>query len=281
MLCPLFVAIAIGWSCLLTMNVQTVVLKLPGTTQSLHIICVANNVRYEFIFTNLGTSTQNFSPLFDILRSYQSSTYYRDMRLRSAIVTKGRLNLLKGEEVINEVTGVWNLSSDQGNLGTLMTTNVRMVWFAEVNESFNMSLPYLQIQSIELRNSKYGMALVITCKERGGGYILGFRIDPHERLLGIYKEITSLHTVYTSSPIYGVTYEKKKRPKEEARTPEGEIKELDENQLKNINHHFSAYIVDRSDHKEKPIPVYSSELGFAVEKPRDGLKLKDLFQVVV
>lgn len=264
------------------MNVQTVVLKLPGTTQALHIMCVANNIRYEFIFTNLGTSTQNFSPIFDILRSYQSTFYYRDMRLRSAIITKGRLNLLKHEEVINEVTGVWNLSSDQGNLGTLMTTNVRMVWFAEVNESFNMSLPYLQIRSIELRNSKYGMALVVTCKERGGGYILGFRIDPQERLMGIFQEITSLHTVYTDSPIFGVAYEqKKKRTGKQAQSPEGEIEELDENQLRNINHHFSAYVVDRSDHKDKPVPVYSVELGFAVEKPRNGLKLRDLFQVII
>lgn len=203
------------------------------------------------------------------------------MRLRSAIVSKGRLNLLKGEEVINEISGVWNLSSDQGNLGSLMTTNVRLVWFADVNETFNMSLPYLQVQSIELRNSKYGLALVITCKERGGGYILGFRIDPQDRLVGIYKELTSLHAVYTENPMFGVTYEKKKRQQAQGQLPEGEIEELDENQLKDINHHFSAYIVDRSDKTEKPTPVYAAELGFAVEKPRDGLKLKDLFQVII
>lgn len=275
------VTIAIGWDCILTITVQTVILKLPGTTEAVHIICVANNIRYEFIFTNLGSSNQNFSPIFDILRSYQSSTCYREMRLRSAIVSKGRLNLLKGEEVINEISGVWNLSSDQGNLGSLMTTNVRLVWFADVNETFNMSLPYLQVQSVELRNSKYGLALVITCKERGGGYILGFRIDPQDRLVGIYKELTSLLAVYTENPMFGVTYEKKKRPQAQDRLPEGEIEELDENQLKDINHHFSAYIVDRSDKTEKPTPVYAAELGFAVEKPRDGLKLKDLFQVII
>lgn len=279
-MCASSVAIAIGLNGILTMNVQTVVLKLPGTTQSLQLICVANNVRYEFIFTNLGTSHQTFSPVFDILRSYQSTTLYRDMRLRSAIISRGRLNLLPNEELINEVPGVWNLSSDQGNLGTLLTTNVRVVWFADQNDSFNMSLPYLQLHAIDIRNSKYGHALVLTCKERGGGYILGFRLD-QERLSGIYKEITSLHAVYTTNPVFGVNYERKKR-KEDHQEPEAEIEELDANQLKHINHHFSAYIVHRADpNKEKPIPVYSSEIGFAVEKPRDGLKLKDLFQVVV
>lgn len=264
------------------MNIQTVVLKLPGTTQALHVMSVANNVRYEFILTNLGTSSQNFSPLFDILRSYQETTFYREMRLRSAVLSKGRLNHLKSEEVINEINGVWNLSSDQGNLGTLLSTNVRLLWYADVNDNFNMSLPWLQMQSIELRNSKYGLALVITCKERGGGYILGFRIDPQERLTEIYKELTSLHAVYTASPILGVTYERKRRLPEQ-HLPETEIEELDENQLSEINHHFhfSAYVVEKAEEKDRPMPVYANELGFAVEKPRDGLKLRDLFQVII
>lgn len=33
----------------------------------------------------------------------------------------------------------------QGNLGTFFITNVRIVWHANMNESFNVSIPYLQI----------------------------------------------------------------------------------------------------------------------------------------
>ena len=40
--------------------------------------------------------------------------------------------------------GVWNLSSDQGNLGTFFITNVRLVWHANMAENFNVSIPYLQ-----------------------------------------------------------------------------------------------------------------------------------------
>lgn len=36
----------------------------------------------------------------------------------------------------------------QGNLGTFFITNVRVVWHANMNESFNVSIPYLQIVSI-------------------------------------------------------------------------------------------------------------------------------------
>ena len=35
----------------------------------------------------------------------------------------------------------------QGNLGTYYITNVRLVWHASINESFNVSIPYLQMVS--------------------------------------------------------------------------------------------------------------------------------------
>ena len=37
------------------------------------------------------------------------------------------------------------MSSDQGNLGTFFVTNVRLVWHANINENFNVSIPYLQV----------------------------------------------------------------------------------------------------------------------------------------
>ena len=35
----------------------------------------------------------------------------------------------------------------QGNLGTIYITNVRVVWHSNMNESFNISIPYLQMVS--------------------------------------------------------------------------------------------------------------------------------------
>ena len=40
------------------------------------------------------------------------------------------------------------LFSDQGNLGTMLVTNVRVVWFANMNDLFNISIPYIQIASV-------------------------------------------------------------------------------------------------------------------------------------
>ena len=40
----------------------------------------------------------------------------------------------------------------QGNLGIFYITNVRLVWHANMNESFNVSIPYLQMVSKHLCN---------------------------------------------------------------------------------------------------------------------------------
>lgn len=51
--------------------------------------------------------------------------------------------------------------------------------------------------------------MVIQTLETGGGYTLGFRVDPAARLVDVYKELDSLFSVYSSTPIFGVTYERK------------------------------------------------------------------------
>ncbi len=45
-----------------------------------------------------------------------------------------------------------------------------------------------------------------------GSYVLGFRIDPAEKLQEVCKEIQSLHRVYSSSPIFGIEYENEEEP---------------------------------------------------------------------
>ena len=68
---------------------------------------------------------------------------------------------------------MWNLSSEQGNLGTFFITNVRLVWHANLVETFNVSIPYMQIASIRVRESKFGQALVVETHQQSGGYVLG------------------------------------------------------------------------------------------------------------
>lgn len=50
---------------------------------------------------------------------------------------------------------------------------------------------------------------MIQTLESGGGYTLGFRVDPAARLVDVYKELDSLFSVYSATPIFGVTYKRK------------------------------------------------------------------------
>ncbi len=68
--------------------------------------------------------------------------------MRGSIVKDGELILLPQEQIFNKINGVWNLSSEQGNLGVFFLTNVRIVWHANLAANFNVSLPYMQIVSL-------------------------------------------------------------------------------------------------------------------------------------
>lgn len=151
----------------------------------------------------------HFSAVFEIYKIYQSTALYRELKLRGAILTDGQLSILPQEQVYKQLNGVYNLSSDQGNLGCFVITNIRLVWFADSNESFNISLPFMQMVSLRIRESKYGLALVIQTAQTAGNYVLGFRIDPQDKLHEIHKELSSLFAVYSQTPIFGVNYELK------------------------------------------------------------------------
>lgn len=97
-----------------------------------------------------------------------------------------------------------NLGTDQENVGKLYVTNIRVVWFSDKSDNYNVSIPYIQMKVIKIRSSKFGSALVIESIDRSGGYVLGFRADPPSRLQGIFKEIQSLYLVFSASPILGV-----------------------------------------------------------------------------
>ena len=84
---------------------------------------------------------------------------YRELKLRGALLRDKQLKVLPQEAIVNTVNGVWNLSSDQGNLGTAIISNVRFVWYANMNDHFNISIPYLQIASVrKLGKSKFSVS---------------------------------------------------------------------------------------------------------------------------
>jgi len=212
------VNVSIGLGCVTDFNIKTTSSRLRGgTTQALLASCrvpakgntstlsAAPGSTFEFIFTSLvKASPKIFIVAQSALKAYESSRTYRETKLRSAIIDAKELILLPGERIFTRLEGVWNLSSDQGNLGVLTTTNFRFVWFATFVENFNVSVPYSQIRNIELRETKNYPALVIQTGARAGALLLGFKIDDVSTRQTVFTEIVALREAAFEKPNYGV-----------------------------------------------------------------------------
>jgi Bardet-Biedl syndrome 5 protein len=61
-------------------------------------------------------------------------------------------------------------------------------------------------KSLRVRESKFGRALVLETFAKAGGYILGFRVDPQDRINEVYQEVHSLYQIYSVTPMFGVDF---------------------------------------------------------------------------
>ncbi|XP_067123978.1 Bardet-Biedl syndrome 5 protein homolog [Centruroides vittatus] len=278
------ISLSIGFNCITSLSTKTVNSKLRGITEALYILTKTNNTRFEFIFTNLVQgSTRLMTSVIGVYKAYSSSKTYRELKLRGAVIQNKQLRVLPQEQIYNKINGVWNLSSDQGNLGTFFVTNIRLVWHANMNELFNISLPYIQMANLKVRESKFGMALVVESTENSGGYVLGFKIDPLDRLQQVHKELSSLFQVYKANPIFGVDHyiEKKANDIDPGEHPKIETFDEDVEIITSKDQYdvFAAYFADDGQHTDRDV-VYSEELGLAIEKLKEGFTLSNLWEVI-
>jgi len=288
--------LSIGHSTINNLFKRKTTSKIMGTCESVCLATKSNNNRFEFIFTDEKKQTSAiFSVISAITKAYESSRLYRDLKLRGALIHSGQLRLLPTEEIHDKVNGVWNLSSEQGNLGTFFITNVRVVWFANMNESYNVSLPYQQISNIKVRDSKFGFALVIESSWQSGGFVLGFRIDPVERIRKVAKQISAQHGIFVSKPSYGVQIavdesdsdasgdDERKRSPGLVRSQSSVITEDVEIDHTMKSDAFVAYFADGqlcdNNASRQVTPVYSKELGLAIEPLRSGCSIESLWKL--
>ncbi|XP_030310255.1 Bardet-Biedl syndrome 5 protein isoform X3 [Calypte anna] len=241
------VNLSVGYNCIINITTRTANSKLRGQTEALYILTKCNNTRFEFIFTNVVPgSPRLFTSVIAVHRAYETSKMYRDLKLRSALIQNKQLRLLPQEKIYSKINGIWNLSSDQ--------------------------------RSIKIRDSKFGLALVIESSQQSGGYVLGFKIEPVEKLQEAVKEINSLHRVYSSNPIFGVDYEMEEKPQALEDLTVEQVQDDVEIESEQTDA-FVAYFADENKQHDGE-PVFSEELGLAIEKLKDGFTLQGLWEVV-
>ncbi|VDN28302.1 unnamed protein product [Gongylonema pulchrum] len=163
----------------------------------------------------------------------------------------------------------------------MILTNIRIVWFATTNAMYNVSIPYLQAQACRIRNSRFGLALVIETSVVSGEYVLGFRVDPEDRLQNVCKTIRVLQKAFATKPVFGVQHSRERpgTPQavgEEVKQVDEDV-ELDERPLRSDA--YAAYFSDGLMSEEVRPPVYSEELGVAIEQLKPGFTISDLWQI--
>jgi Bardet-Biedl syndrome 5 protein len=182
--------LSIGLNCVLSINIRSSESRTRNSVQALFVLTKFSDSKFEFIFSHENRQVPRlFSTVQSLYNAFDTSRLFRDIKLRGGIMRDKALIMLPGERIISTTNGVWNLSGDQGNLGTLVNTNVRAVWFANLTENFNASVPFMQMKSVSKKLSKFGNALVIETTSRSGSFTLGFRVDPPEKLDLILKVI--------------------------------------------------------------------------------------------
>lgn len=95
--------LSIGYNCVKSINIRTASSKLRGQTQALYVLTVGHGANYEFIFTNLvKNSPRLFTTVQAVLRAYDTTKLYRDLRLRGAIVEDNEIKLLPNEQTYSK-----------------------------------------------------------------------------------------------------------------------------------------------------------------------------------
>ncbi|KRX76109.1 Bardet-Biedl syndrome 5 protein [Trichinella sp. T6] len=274
---------AIGFNSITAIRTRTTLSKLVGKTESLYVLTKPGSTRFEFIFSIINQANAKlFASILIVFRAYETSTSYREVKMRTPIIVRETLKLLPLEEQCKRVEGTWNLYSDEGDLGVLIMTNVRVVWFATVNESTNISIPYLHIKSCRIKNSKFGLALVIETSVQSGSNIFGFRIDPQDRLEEVCRQIISLHSMFQANPVFGVEVVRSQRiVQDDNETIAIGLCTEDDIEIDSTGRadSLTAYFACGDPHRKSGEPVYNEELGVAIEALKEGFTLNDLWEI--
>lgn len=169
-----------------------------------------------------------FTIVYKVWQSYKQTNLFRQCKsnlthllTRESSNDRGcgfklnELNRLPDEEIVESHTGVeWIESKTAKHVGTLLLSNIRILWVDEDIPLRNFSVPYIRIESIRLRQGGDRM-MINTCdyvcnttsiKLRllsCGLSMLAFNIEEHNQTKALFNQIQKLYTSYKSRPKYG------------------------------------------------------------------------------
>jgi Bardet-Biedl syndrome 5 protein len=271
--------LSIGYDCITNLEIKQTKSRLRGNVQALFLRTRFKETRYEFIFTSLiENSPRLFTSFQSTLRSYESTKLFRDFKIRGAIIQDKELIPLPSEQLYHKFPGVWNITNEQGHLGTLYISNIRIAWFANLAESFNVSLPFVQVKSIKKKDTNLGQTMILETSKICGSFILTFRSQKCDE---IASEISRVFKTYVENPILGleVSIEEVQSTTESVQQPRvfDDI-EIVEPEYGGQSHASAAYYV--SENSGENNIIFSTELGLAIESTPNNITIEQLWRII-
>lgn len=139
-------------------------------------------------------------------------------------------------------------------------------------------MPWVQLKCIRIRDSKYGIALVLETTEFSGSYVLGFRV---EQLEEAFTEMSSLFQTFIKQPQFGVecTYEDANEPTAAIPIIEDQMNIVETGYEQGVNAQRMRYQVGKRG-AGKPELETNADLGLCCERLPKGLDVDALWKIV-
>lgn len=262
--------------------------------------------QYRF---DLQPASPNDHQLFDtiqmIYRAHDASHLHRRFRTRFSLLRGGSVVLFSTELVkaTRPGTVLTSMLSGKPTLGTLLLTTHRLLWYADGNTAFNLSLPYIHIEGLSLCTTPEESLLVFVRPEetpisaipesgRNKKKPKG-KADPDPRVLGLecqelkqtYDTLLRLVESAIRAPDYGMIIDYESSPSEAMElfpTTVPDQKPLSSG----VQQALTALVAARSSkHARRPRPttlniVYDEKLGVAFDAPPGVSRLQDLWAII-
>lgn len=288
------VNISVGYDCISLISMNQGHSKVCGHSQAVSIAAKFDDYNYEFIFSTVDEAVpQLFSILRSIYSCFTTSNLFREIKLRSAIVKDGSLILLDGEILFRTVNNTCILSSETGKKGTLFVTNIRLAWVCHASESFNVSLPHIQLSNVLSRDTKHGRAVIAQTTDANEGYMVGWRIEPPDNDIDVFHEIERVHKVFSVEPLFGVNFDinefyngsvATQAMQQSNRRAESWLSEINGGMVPREEQNatldpFLAYSANESRVKNSEVKTFfCTELGLAMEQLPQGFNVAQLWE---
>jgi Bardet-Biedl syndrome 5 protein len=192
---------SIGYRTVVTSSVANGVHSGESLTEILTVRCKDHNTMYEFVFS-AARGDQSVFRFFDIAyANYASATVLREQKLRPSRTQEGNLVMVAGEQVMLSLDKLANFLGDVATVGKAILTNIRFMWFSEIVNNFNVSIPLILLSKLHpLTSRRYGKCLFLRFNSGGAGFTYGFTTQPADQMIDFISKLEQIRIATMRMP---------------------------------------------------------------------------------